>query len=39
MQMAMELSGNVVCLLQLSLNMLRRPQEAMVHLLGIPLRE
>ena len=38
MHMAMELTGNVVCFLQLSLNILRRPQEAIVHLLGIPLQ-
>jgi thiamine kinase-like enzyme len=38
-QMAMELTGNVVCFLQVSLNILRRPQEAIVHLLGIPLQE
>ena len=38
MQMSMQLSGNVVCLLQFSLNILRRPQEAVTHLLGIPLR-
>jgi hypothetical protein len=37
MQMSIQLMGNTVCLLQLSLNILRRPQEAIVHLLGIPL--
>jgi hypothetical protein len=37
MQLSMQLMGNTVCLLQLSLNILRRPQEAIVHLLGIPL--
>jgi hypothetical protein len=36
-QGSMHLTGNVVCALQLSLNMLQRPQEAAVHLLGIPL--
>jgi len=39
MQMAVQRTSDVVCLLQISLNMLRRPQEAMVHLLGIPLQE
>ena len=37
MQMSIHLTGNVVCLLQLSLNILQRPREAMVHLLGLPL--
>lgn len=37
MQMSQHLTGNVVCLLQLSLNILQRPQEAMAHLLGLPL--
>jgi aminoglycoside phosphotransferase (APT) family kinase protein len=32
-----QLTGNVVCSLQLSLNILRQPREAVVHLLGIPL--
>jgi len=32
-----QLTGNVICSLQLGLNMLDRPQEAAVHLLGIPL--
>lgn len=32
------LTGNAVCSLQVSLNILRRPQEATVQLLGIPLR-
>lgn len=32
-----KLTGNAVCSLQLSLNILRRPQEATVQLLGIPL--
>jgi hypothetical protein len=36
MQGSMQLSGNVVAMLQLSLNILRRPQEAAVHLLGLP---
>jgi hypothetical protein len=35
MQHATHLTGNLVCLLQLSLNIMRRPQEAIVHLLGI----
>ncbi len=38
MQMSIQLTGNTICLLQLSLNILRRPQEAIVHLLGIPLQ-
>jgi|SRR5215471_498431 len=38
MQYSTHLSGNVICLLQLSLNIMHRPQEAIVHLLGIPLR-
>jgi hypothetical protein len=37
MQAATQLTGNMVCLLQLSLNMLRYPLEAVVTLLGIPL--
>lgn len=37
-QMSMQLTGNIVCFLQLSLNMLQRPQEAALQLLGIPLR-
>ncbi len=32
------LTGGVVCSLQVSLNILRRPEEAIVHLLGIPLQ-
>jgi len=32
-----QLTGNAVCLLQLGLNILRRPQEAAVQLLGVPL--
>lgn len=39
MQMSIHLTGNVVCLLQLGLNILQRPQEAIVHLLGLPLRQ
>lgn len=39
MQMSQYLTGNVACLLQLSLNILQRPQEAIVHLLGFPLRQ
>jgi len=38
MQSSTQLAGNVVCLLQLSLNMLQRPREATAHLLGIPLK-
>lgn len=36
MQMSLHLTGNTLCLLQLSLNILQHPQAAMVHLLGIP---
>jgi hypothetical protein len=35
MQFSTRLAGNVVCMLQLSLNIIKRPQEAAVHLLGI----
>jgi hypothetical protein len=38
MQMSIQIMGNTICLLQLSLNILRRPQETIVHLLGIPLQ-
>jgi hypothetical protein len=38
MQMAMQPTGNIVCFLQLSLNILQWPEEAIVHLLGIPLQ-
>jgi aminoglycoside phosphotransferase (APT) family kinase protein len=38
-QMSPHLTGNVVCLLQLGLNILQRPPEAIVHLLGLPLRQ
>jgi hypothetical protein len=34
---SIRLTGNAVCALQVSLNILRRPQEAIVQLLGIPL--
>ncbi|HXM46915.1 MAG TPA: phosphotransferase [Pyrinomonadaceae bacterium] len=34
---SIKLTGNAVCSLQVSLNILRRPQEASLHLLGIPL--
>jgi len=33
---ASDLTGNLLCLLQVSLNMLQRPDEAALHLLGIP---
>lgn len=36
MQTATELIGSVVCSLQLSLNILKRPKDAAMHLLGIP---
>jgi thiamine kinase-like enzyme len=35
-QMAYQMTGNAVCYLQLSLNMLQRPMEAAITLLGIP---
>jgi hypothetical protein len=38
-QMSLRLTGNIVSLLQLGLNILQRPQEAIVHLLGLPLRQ
>jgi aminoglycoside phosphotransferase (APT) family kinase protein len=38
-QAAIELTGNVVILLQLSANVLARPHEAAVQLLGLPLAE
>jgi hypothetical protein len=38
MQHATRLTGNLICLLQLSLNIMQRPREAIAHLLGIPLR-
>lgn len=38
MQMSARLMGNAVCLLQLSLNILQRPQEALVNLLGFSLK-
>jgi aminoglycoside phosphotransferase (APT) family kinase protein len=38
MQMSIQLTGNTICILQLSLNIMRRPREAVTHLLGIPLR-
>jgi thiamine kinase-like enzyme len=38
MQMSFQLTGNVVCFLQLCLNILQRPEEAITHLLGIPLQ-
>lgn len=37
-QMTIQLTGNIVCMLQLSLNILQRPHEATAQLLGIPLR-
>jgi len=39
MQPSSELTASAICSLQVGLNILRRPQEAMVHLLGIPLHE
>ena len=35
MQNSVKLTGNLICLLQLSLNIMLRPQEAIAHLLGI----
>ncbi len=37
MQVAQELNGTIVCFLQVSLNLLRRPHEGVVQLLGLPL--
>jgi Phosphotransferase enzyme family len=39
MQRSTQLTGNIICILQLSLNMMRRPHEAAVLLLGIPLQQ
>ena len=39
LQSSSQLTGNSICLLQLSLNMLRRPREAAVLLLGIPFQQ
>ena len=36
MQPFTQLTGNVICLLQLGLNIMERPHEAAAHLLGIP---
>jgi len=36
-QLSTQLTGNLVCLLQLSLNIMQRPHEEIAHLLGIPL--
>jgi Phosphotransferase enzyme family len=36
LQMSIHLTSNLVCLLQLSLNIMQRPYEAIAHLLGIP---
>ncbi|MDQ2775704.1 MAG: aminoglycoside phosphotransferase family protein [Acidobacteriota bacterium] len=36
MQFSTRLTGNLVCLLQLSLNIMQRPYEAAIQLLGIP---
>jgi Phosphotransferase enzyme family len=38
-QSAPALNTNVICFLQLSLNVLEQPLEAIAHLLGIPMRE
>jgi hypothetical protein len=37
MQLRSRLTGNVVCVLQVSLNILQRPEEALTLLLGLPL--
>ena len=37
LQKAAEMTGSVICMIQLSLNILERPQEAVAFLLGIPL--
>ncbi len=39
MQHSMQLIGNVMCFLQLGLNIMQRPQEAAVQLLGIPFQQ
>jgi thiamine kinase-like enzyme len=39
LQTSVHLAGNLACLLQLSMNIMQRPQEAVVQLLGIPLRQ
>jgi hypothetical protein len=39
LQLAIQLMGIDLCLIQLSLNILQRPLEASVHLLGIELTE
>jgi hypothetical protein len=36
--LTLRLTGNVICLLQLSLNILQRPADAAASLLGIPVR-
>jgi hypothetical protein len=36
LQKSAEMTGSAVCLIQLSLNLLRRPEEAIAQLLGIP---
>ena len=38
MQHSTSLTGNIICLLQLSLNILQRPHEAIAHLLGLSLK-
>lgn len=38
MQHASSLTGNMICLLQLSLNILQKPHEAIAHLLGLSLK-
>jgi hypothetical protein len=37
MQHSSHVTGNIICLLQLSLNIMQRPSEAIAHLLGISL--
>jgi len=38
-QMSMQLTSDIICMLQLSLNILQRPQEAIISLLGVPFSE
>lgn len=38
MYTSVQLTGNIICLLQICLNILQRPEEAIVKLLGIPLK-
>jgi aminoglycoside phosphotransferase (APT) family kinase protein len=37
MQPSVQLTGNVVCVMQVAFNILQRPHDAIVHLLGLPI--